>query len=276
MKTTTPIQISQDLEVTGLPAFSDNYIWLIHNKQQAAVVDPGDANCVSAALESFGLALEAILITHHHPDHIGGLAQLKKEHPAAKVYGPNSPFIKAIEHPLKENDQINILGNLSLDVIEVPGHTLDHIAYRSLSGKKILFSGDTLFAGGCGRLFEGSPAQMLTSLNKLASLDEETLVYCAHEYTEANLAFAKAVEPHNDQLSARIDEVKMRREQGLATVPSSLKTEKATNPFLRSDHHDVQRAAATQSPDIPSDEANDSGQSAVDTFAAIRRWKDCF
>lgn len=267
MQMTDSINISNNVEVNGLPAFNDNYIWLIRNQRSAVVVDPGDADVVETALQELSLDLEAILITHHHPDHTGGLKQLKKSYPKATIYGPVSERIEGIEKVLHETDTIKILADLSLSVIEVPGHTMDHIAYYGRSEQNFLFCGDTLFAGGCGRLFEGSPEQMLDSLNKLASLEKDTLVYCAHEYTLANLKFALAVEPENQELISREATAQNLRANNLPTVPSTIAIEKNTNPFLRSKEAGVISAAKS---------VGSKDDSAVSTFAAIRGWKDRF
>ena len=218
------------LEILPVPAFRDNYIWLLHNGFHAVVVDPGDAVPVIRTLQEHGLTLQAILITHHHDDHIGGVAELLKHQPAP-VYAPmNSRY--AFPHTVVEEGSVVTVPTLQLQfsVLEVPGHTLDHVAYY---GANCLFCGDTLFGGGCGRLFEGTPAQMFSSLQKLASLPAETRVFCAHEYTEYNLRFARTVEPENPQLQARLQEVEQRRHAGLPTIPSTIGLELATNPFLR-------------------------------------------
>ena len=254
------------LTVTCIPAFHDNYLWLIDNGEQAAVVDPGDAGPVIDELERRELQLATVLVTHHHPDHTGGLQQLKDRYDC-EILGPQSPHIPQVERQLHDGDHFELFG-YSWGVIEVPGHTLDHIAYfLADTDPPKLFCGDTLFAGGCGRVFEGSFEQMRSSLDKLRELPTSTMAYCAHEYTTANLQFALAVEPENAALLARIEQVREQREQGLATVPSQLATELATNPFLRFDQPGVISAAQHRSPAA-------NGSDAV--FAEIRRWKDSF
>ena len=198
--------MNQALEILPIPAFEDNYIWLIHDGQAAIVVDPGDASPVTSTLSQLNLALKAILITHHHADHIGGVTQLQALYPNAITYAPSTETYDFHHQGLKENDQINIYFSrinfyLSFQVIDVKGHTLGHIAYYLADqATPILFCGDTLFGAGCGRLFEGTPEDMLRSLKKLANLPENTMIYCTHEYTEKNIAFALSLEPNNKQL----------------------------------------------------------------------------
>lgn len=254
------------LKIEAIPAFSDNYIWLISDGENAAVVDPGDAAPVQAALIDRGLTLQSILITHHHPDHTGGIEALTAG-TEISVYGPCNEAVTGINTRLKDGEQITVLGQV-FDVIAVPGHTLDHIAYFAPADQPVVFSGDTLFAGGCGRMFEGQPDQMWQSLARLRDLPANTLVYCAHEYTLGNLAFAQAVEPDNQALAQRMEDARKRREQNLATVPSLLQLECDTNPFLRVDEEHVKQAAAKHS-GTPLD-------SNADVFAAVRAWKDNF
>lgn len=250
------------LEVDLIPAFKDNYIWLLRRGDRVAVVDPGDAAPVMARLQADGLQLEAILVTHHHADHQGGVAELAG-YWQATVFGPADESIIACSRPLSGGDRIDVLGQ-KFDVLAVPGHTAGHIAYRMPGA---VFCGDTLFGAGCGRLFEGTPAQMTDSLAKLAALPDDTLVYCAHEYTAANLNFAAAVEPDNPAIRRRIAAVAEKRQAGLPTVPSTLREEKATNPFLRCSEPAVVAAARQRDP---------AAQDPVGVFAAIRAWKNAF
>ena len=256
------------LSVLALPAFKDNYLWLIHDGVNAAVVDPGDAGPVLAALAEHGLTLTAILLTHHHADHTGGVPALLA-HAAVPVFGPRNDGIAAVTHPVGQGDQLDVPGlALSLQVIEVPGHTLGHIAYTSLE-QHWLFCGDTLFAGGCGRVFEGSPAQMAESLGKLAALPGDTLVYCAHEYTLSNLRFAKAVEGGSAALGARIVSDTAKREAGQSTVPSTIALELATNPFLRYTEPEIAASLVAAG-------KVEAGATPLAQFAALRAWKNVF
>lgn len=251
-------------DVIRIPAFKDNYIWLLRKGASAAVVDPGDARPVLEVLDREGLSLSTILVTHHHADHQGGVSGLLA-HYQAEVFGPATESITGLTRPLSGGETIRpAFGDVELQVIAVPGHTLGHIAYY---GSGCLFCGDTLFAGGCGRLFEGSAAQMADSLGRLAALPEQTAVYCAHEYTEANLRFALAVEPGNRRLQRRVHEVAVARAKGWATVPSTIAVEKASNPFLRCTEPEVVASARRRAPDAADD---------VAVFAALREWKNSF
>ena len=242
------------MKLTPLPAFQDNYLWLLQDGQRALVVDPGDAQPVLDHLRSHGLQLVAILVTHHHPDHIGGVAQLHAE-TGAPVWGPAREKIPEPYTRLAEGDTVETLG-LRFTVFDVPGHTAGHIAYycEKFEGGPLLFCGDTLFSGGCGRLFEGTPAQMLASLGKLAALPGDTRVCCTHEYTLSNLKFARAVEE--------------KRAQGQPTLPSSIAQERRINPFLRTREPAVAQAAHMHGGADPRDE--------VAVFAALREWKNGF
>lgn len=256
------------MNLLPLPAFTDNYIWMLHDESRAIVVDPGDASPVLHALRTRGLQLQAILVTHHHHDHVGGVAELQAV-TQAPVYGPaDEPIalpLQAVHHEEKQN----WLG-LRWQILRVPGHTAGHVAYfaERADDAPLLFCGDTLFSAGCGRLFEGTAEQMHQSLGRLAALPDDTLVYCTHEYTLGNLRFAQAVEPTNPEIAQRLEKVARQREQGLMTLPSTLALEKSTNPFLRTGETSVkQKADERNGRDTPS-------QSAV--FAALRAWKDKF
>jgi hydroxyacylglutathione hydrolase len=258
------------LSVLAVPAFNDNYLWLIHDGVHAAVVDPGDAAPVRAALAAHKLTLTAILLTHHHADHIGGVPDLLR-HAQVPVFGPRREKIGAITEHLGEGDRISVPGlGLELSVRDVPGHTSGHIAYvRETPGEHWLFCGDTMFAAGCGRLFEGTPAQMAESLGKLAALPDETKVFCAHEYTLANLRFAQAVEPGNPQVAQRIEAESAKRARGIPTVPSTIGLEKATNPFLRYREPGIVDSLVAARKLAP-------GSPPVAAFAALREWKNTF
>lgn len=240
---------------------------MLHDGRRALVVDPGDAAPVRAALEQGSLELAAILVTHHHADHVGGLAELLDRYPAP-VYGPVDDRLPASIHTVGDGDTLSLLG-LQVQVLDVPGHTRSHLAYYAEPAGEapLLFCGDTLFSGGCGRLFEGTPEQMLHSLQRLAALPGATRVCCAHEYTLSNLRFARAVEPDNQALLAYELQCQALRTAGLATVPSRIDRELAINPFLRSTEPAVQAAARQQGA-----ESNDP----VAVFAAIRLWKNEF
>jgi hydroxyacylglutathione hydrolase len=251
-------------DVIRIPAFKDNYIWLLRKGASAAVVDPGDARPVLEVLEREGLTLASILVTHHHKDHQGGVLELLTHFPA-EVFGPATESITGMTRPLCGGETI-FLDSLGVrfKVTAVPGHTLGHLAYY---GSECLFCGDTLFTAGCGRLFEGSPAQMHDSLTRLKSLPEQTGVYCAHEYTEANLRFALAVEPGNRRLRQRVNEVAVARAKGWATVPSSIEIEKATNPFLRCSEPEIVASAQSRVPNV---------LGPVEVFSVLREWKNNF
>lgn len=257
------------LEVQPIPAFQDNYIWMLHapDAGETWVVDPGDAGPVEAALEASGRTLDGILITHHHWDHTGGLPKLLAGRDIP-VFGPRNPAIRPVTRRFGDGDRFELFG-LEVQVIATPGHTLDHICFLFPAHQPpLLFCGDTLFAGGCGRLFEGTPEQMHTSLAKLAALPTGTQVHCAHEYTLANLDFASAVEPENAAIRNRIAACQARRERQEPTLPCEIGEELATNPFLRAGAPGVRAAAEAA--------GLEAGSSEVEVFAAIRAWKDRF
>ncbi|MCQ9426740.1 hydroxyacylglutathione hydrolase [Pseudomonas sp. LJDD11] len=258
------------IQIHALPAFSDNYIWLLQDlsTRRCAVVDPGDAAPVLGWLKANpDYQLSDILITHHHNDHVGGVAAIKAI-TDARVYGPAGETIPARDVALHDNDRIEVLG-LALQVILVPGHTAGHIAfYHEGPEKPLLFSGDTLFAAGCGRLFEGTPEQMYTSLSRLAALPDHTAIYCAHEYTLSNLRFAHAVEPDNADITQRLAQVSQWRSMDRISLPSQLGLERLTNPFIRVHVTSVKEKA---------DEWNGrDNASPSEVFASLRDWKNKF
>ena len=256
-------------KVSYVPAFDDNYIWFIHGlpemqaEKQVVIVDPGDEDPVIEAIEAYTYQPQAIFITHHHGDHTGGIKELVKKY-KIPVYGPARERIPEITFPLSEPQRVLIKSmGLEFHILDVPGHTKGHIAYYN---DHQLFIGDTLFAGGCGRLFEGTAEQMHSSLSKLLDLADNTMIYCAHEYTQANLNFAIHVEPANPQLLNRIEDTKRLRAQQLPTVPSLLKLEKQTNPFLRFDNSAVKSAAENFAGHVLN--------SPAEVFKTVRYWKD--
>jgi hydroxyacylglutathione hydrolase len=255
------------LNVLAVPAFEDNYLWLIHDQTHAVVVDPGDATPILTALEARKLSLTAILLTHHHADHVGGVGELLK-HFKVPVYGPRNETIAGVTQTLVEGDTVTLAAPaLRLSILDVPGHTRGHIAYFA-ADQGWLFCGDTLFAGGCGRLFEGTPEQMANSLAKLAALPDATQVYCAHEYTLSNLRFAKAAEPGNAELNERMRIEQTKRDRGEATVPSTIGLEKLTNPFLRYQEPAIAKKLI--------EERLVSSPEPIAVFTALRQWKNSF
>ena len=256
------------LRTTPVPAFSDNYIWLIHgigDPRKVAIVDPGDAEPVIKYVSNQDLEPAAILVTHHHWDHVGGVQHLVNEF-GLPVYGPAAEDILGRDFALREGDSVTLdeLG-LEFSILDCPGHTAGHIAYY---GHQSLFCGDTLFSAGCGRLFEGTPAQMSESLGKFAQLPGDTRVFCTHEYTLANLRFASAVEPSNPDIEAYSARARTLRDQGQPTLPSTLDLEERVNPFMRCDQESVRASAEHH--------AGHSLADPVAVFATVRAWKDAF
>ncbi len=255
--------------IIPIPAFADNYIWLLRDGAAAAVVDAGDAAPVIEYLERERLELTAIICTHHHGDHVGGNRALLQRW-QVPVYGPARETIPGRTHAMREGDEIVVDGiGLPLSVLDIPGHTAGHIAYVCRSrDSSLVFCGDTLFAAGCGRLFEGTPTDMVGSLDKLAALPAETRVYCGHEYTVANLRFALAVEPGNAALRERETVAVAQRARGEPTLPSTIGDERATNPFLRTGEMTIRAAASAH--------ADRELADRVGVFAEIRAWKNAF
>jgi hydroxyacylglutathione hydrolase len=251
-----------------LPAFNDNYMWVLHDGRRALVVDPGESEGVLTWLGSEGIALDAILVTHHHGDHTGGVDTLRQA-TGAQVIGPAREVVPEPLQRVADGDTIELLG-LRFEVLDVPGHTSGHIAYHcaDVDGQPLLFCGDTLFSAGCGRLFEGTPQQMLASLDRLAALPDNTRVCCTHEYTLSNLRFARAVDPDNADLLAYEQHCQSLRERNLPTLPSSIGLEKQINPFLRVRAPALSEAARRHAPETPSE--------ALGVFTTLRAWKNVF
>ncbi len=253
------------LKITSLLSRKDNYIWLIRSETgpEAVVVDPGEAGPVEHALRKRRLTLVAILVTHHHYDHVEGITELITRY-QVPVFGPANEPIPCLTQPVGEGEHITLKGvGMEFSVMEIPGHTTGHVGYY---GHGTFFCGDTLFAAGCGKVFDGTPEQLFRSLQRISRLPEETLVYCAHEYTEENLQFALTVEPGNPALGERLEKIRQLRAAGLPTLPVTLAEEKQTNPFLRCHEPEVIRAVEqfTGRPLVSTEEV----------FVALRRWRD--
>lgn len=256
-----------NIKVIPIPALKDNYIWALldQHANHALIVDPGEAEPVLAWLKQQRAGLAGILITHHHWDHTAGAAALKQAY-RAPVLGPEADHISELTAYVHEKDQARVNGfPLAFQIMDIPGHTLGHIAYYT---ENMLFCGDTLFAAGCGRIFEGTPAQMYASLQKIAALPETTMIYCAHEYTLNNLRFAEQVEPGNPKIAQRLKEVSALRNNHQPTLPSLLRDEKATNPFLRCDSEEVRETVSRHTGKLL--------KNNIEIFAALRAWKDNF
>ena len=253
------------LEIIPVTALKDNYIWLLENKinQHAVIVDPSEHEPVLKSIKTRGLIPVAILITHHHWDHVGGIGGLTNEYDIP-VYTPKNEVVKGSTNPVGEGDIINLSElSLNISILDVPGHTSGAVAYYT---ENMVFSGDTLFTAGCGRLFEGSPKEMYRSLMKIKGFPDDTLIYCGHEYTISNLKFASIVEKNNESIKKRLDMALQTRELNQPTVPANLEIEKQTNPFFRCEEKSVINAASTWAGRILNN--------PVEVFATIRSWKD--
>ncbi|MDC0609872.1 hydroxyacylglutathione hydrolase [Vibrio sp.] len=251
------------LNIKSIPAFNDNYIWVIENREgSCAIVDPGDAKPVLDYLRTNELDLKAILITHHHNDHIGGISELLREYGSVNVVGPESEAIPSITHSVKDDDSIELFGE-TFNVIDIKGHTSGHIGYF---GSGMLFCGDVLFSAGCGRVFEGTMSDMYQSLQKICQLPDDTQVYCAHEYTASNIAFALAVDPENSDLLAYRDDVNHLRAHKKPTIPTSIALEKKINPFLRTSEKEIIKSVNNRT--VETDD--------LSVFTALREWKNEF
>lgn len=256
------------LEIAAIPALRDNYIWIVHDGRHALVIDPGEAAPALEFLAARGLQPQAILCTHRHGDHTGGIAELRGVY-NVPVYGRRHPLNPHITNDLREGDRLEFdAPAIAFGILELPGHLDDHIAFVAAENSPpILFCGDVMFGAGCGRNFEGTPAQLHHSLQRLASLPGDTRVYCAHEYTEANLRFALACEPDNPDVQRRINDTRRLRASGLPSLPSTIAQEKSTNPFLRCTAPGIVRTLRRNG-------LTDTGELAV--FTALREWRDHF
>jgi hydroxyacylglutathione hydrolase len=259
--------INSTFQIKAVPALKDNYIWLIihRNSNQCLIIDPGDAKPVIDTIEHLKLNPIAVLLTHHHYDHSQGAMALKTKY-NLNVYGSAIEGVASVNHPLFAETTLNFFPeSTAATVLKIPGHTRDHLAYLF---EHHLFCGDTLFTSGCGRIFEGTADQLLNSLKKIMALPDNTLIYCGHEYTIANLKFAKTVDPDNERLLIRIEDTRCLRDNNLPSVPATLLLEKQTNPFLRCDTDAIKTAVE-----------NHFGQqldNELQVFTALRKWKDLF
>jgi hydroxyacylglutathione hydrolase len=253
------------IRVQPILAFKDNYIWCLinENTKHCLIVDPGEAKPVLAFLKQLNLSLDAILITHHHWDHTNGIKMIVQSYPVP-VFGPINEKIMAVSHPVSEGESIELADWPTFKVLDIPGHTLGHIAYY---GDNLLFCGDTLFSAGCGRLFEGTAEQMLNSLNKLLKLPDETQIYCGHEYTLSNLHFAQTIEPANSDIKERLERVRELRQKNLPSLPTVLADERLINPFLRCANSEVIARIEKHS-------GRKFGKSAEEVFSYLRQWKN--
>ena len=253
------------LSIKPIKALSDNYIWLVTTNEGSIVIDPGESKQIIDLVKSNEIDLEGILITHHHYDHTNGIEEILK-YKKVEVYGPKNN-LNSITKRVKQNDVFNLIG-LKFEVIETPGHTLDHIAFYCLKDEKsILFCGDTLFSGGCGRVFEGTYSQMYESLKKLSKLPEDTQIFCGHEYTSSNLQFACAVEPNNQFIKEYNEEIIEKTKNGVPPLPSSLKIEHMINPFIRCNEENLIDNINKKFGEVSSE---------IEIFSTLRKWKDDF
>ena len=253
------------LSIKPIKALSDNYIWLVTTIEGSIVIDPGESKQIIDLIKSNEIDLEGILITHHHYDHTNGIEEILK-YKKTEVYGPKNN-INLITKRVKQNDVFNLIG-LKFEVIETPGHTLDHIAFYCFKdGKSFLFCGDTLFSGGCGRVFEGTYSQMYKSLKKLSKLPEDTQIFCGHEYTSSNLHFACAVEPNNQFIKKYNEEIIEKTKNGVPSLPSSLKIEQMINPFIRCNEENLIDNINKKFGEVSSE---------IEIFSTLRKWKDDF
>ena len=253
------------LSIKPIKALSDNYIWLVTTNEGSIVIDPGESKQIIDLVKSNEIDLEGILITHHHYDHTNGIEEILK-YKKVEVYGPKNN-VNSITKRVKQNDVFNLIG-LKFEVIETPGHTLDHIVFYCFKDEKsILFCGDTLFSGGCGRVFEGTYSQMYESLKKLSKLPEDTQIFCGHEYTSSNLQFACAVEPNNQFIKKYNEEIIEKTKNGLPSLPSSLKIEYMINPFIRCNEENLIDNINKKFGEVSSE---------IEIFSTLRKWKDDF